>query len=639
MKKTVQLVIYYFLIILYLEFWHKSFFYPTFWNIGLIYTTLYSFIIALLLTFLSSLGRPKTNKRIILLFTVLLTLIFTGNYIYTTLFGTPFSIQVTSMAGGALDFLNIFFDTLFKNISNLIILSLPLIGFICKYKKMNFEKTFYFEKKSLIYLIIGIYIVSLTLLFPFKDHDKSAFKLYWKENDIISSINMFGLITAERIEIQRNIFGFNETLAFEENDTSSETQEMYNKIDIDFDKLIENAQDANLKSVYSYFKNTPATKKNEYTGMFAGKNLIFVLAESFNSVVVSKENTPTLYRLINDGFHFTNFYSPLVLSTTGGEFQAMTGLIPSADTVNEWHNGKAYLPYAIGNMFLEKGYTTNAYHNWKYDFYTRNFTMPELGFPDYLACENGLEKIADCYWNSINAPEDQQLITSTIKKYTKEEKFLTYYITMSGHAPYLFESSKRYYDEVKDLPYSDETKAYIASQMDLDKAMEVLIASLEEEGLLEDTVICLVGDHYPYAMDISNINEMSTYPRDELFEVHHSDFIIWNKNQEKVEINKVGSQMDVLPTILNLFGLEYDSRLLIGKDLLSDSEGLAIFSDLSWISDSGTYQSKNKKFTSKKDVNEDYVSKINQWVNNGVIVSRRIILEDIYRKLFESLGE
>jgi len=132
---------------------------------------------------------------------------------------------------------------------------------------------------------------------------------------------------------------------------------------------------------------------------------------------------------------------------------------------------------------------------------------------------------------------------------------------------------------------------------------------------------------------------MSSYPRDELFEVNHSDLIIWNKNQEKVEINKVGSQIDILPTILNLFGLEYDSRLFIGKDLLSDSEGLAIFSDMSWISDSGTYQSKSKKFTAKKEVDEDYISKINQWDNNGVVVSRKIIINDIYRKLFESIGE
>ena len=238
---------------------------------------------------------------------------------------------------------------------------------------------------------------------------------------------MFGLITAERIEIQRSILGFEETLAFEEKDTSKETKEEYNKIDIDFETLIAEEKDESIKSVYSYFNNATATKKNEYTGLFQGKNLIFILAESFNSVVVNEEYTPTLYKLIHSGFHFNNFYSPVFLSTTGGEFQAMTGLIPSADTISEWHKGKAYLPYSLGNIFSKEGYTTNAYHNWEYDFYERNKTMPELGFSNFLACNNGLEKIADCEWqNVVNAPEDLKMIQATYPQYNKEDKFITY---------------------------------------------------------------------------------------------------------------------------------------------------------------------------------------------------------------------
>ena len=392
MKKTFQLVMYYFIVIMYLELWHKSFFYPNVWNIGLLYTLLFSFLTSLILTFISSLGKPKTNKIVILVCTIILTLMFVGNYIYTTLFSTPFSIQVTSMAGGALDFITIFFNTIGKNIANILILCIPLICFLCKLKKMNFEKAFYFEKKNLIYSIFATYIITLLIIIPFKDREKSAFKLYWKENDLVSAINMFGFITSERIEIQRNIFGFEETLAFEEKDTSNETKEEYNKLNIDFNSLIANEKDENIKSVYSYFNNATATKKNEYTGMFKGKNLIFILAESFNSVVVNEEYTPTLYNLINNGFHFNNFYSPVFLSTTGGEFQAMTGLVPNADTLNEWHNGEAYLPYALGNMFSKEGYTPNAYHNWKYDFYNRDKTMPELGFSNYLACDMVLRK-------------------------------------------------------------------------------------------------------------------------------------------------------------------------------------------------------------------------------------------------------
>lgn len=640
MKKQLKLVLYFFVVIMYLELWHKYFFYPQVWNLGLVYTIFFSLLLSFLFALLSSLSNPKTNRIIVITIITILTLIFAGNYIYTTLFSVPFSIQVTSMAGQAFEFVTIFIRAIFKNFANIVILCFPLLITIIRRKKINCEKIFYFEKKVMIISCLILYTFSLIILLPFKNQDKSAFKLYWKQNDLIRAIDTFGFITAERLEIQRAILGFKETLSFEEIDNTNETTKSYNKMEIDFDNLIANEKSESTKSVYSFFKNTTATKKNEYTGIYQGKNLIFILAESFNSVVVSEEYTPNLYKLINSGFHFSNFYSPTFLSTTGGEFQAMTGLVPSAETLNEWHKGKAYLPFAIGNIFGKEDYTTKAFHNWNFEYYNRNNTMPEMGFEDFLACDNGLEQIADCYWNSINAPEDSQLIAKTMKEYVNEDKFATFYITMSGHSPYIFDSTKRNYEIVKDLPYSEETRAYIASQIDLDNAIATLLENLEEEGVLEDTVICLVGDHYPYAMDISNINEMSSYPRDELFEVNHSDLVIWNKNQETVEINKVGSQIDILPTILNLFGLEYDSRLMIGKDLLSDAEGIAIFSDLSWITDSGYYISKSNKFTATKDnVSSNYASSINQWVNNSVIVSKRIIIDDIYAKIFERNGE
>ncbi len=635
MKKVFQMILLYFAIIMYLELWHKSFFYPNIWNIGLLYTSFFSFLFAIIFTFLSGLGKPKMNKIMMYCILSILTFIFVGNYLYTTLFSIPFSIQVTSMAGGALEFVSIIFDTIRKNLANITILCLPLFILIWKRKKINFEEIFYFEKKTLIITLVGTYLIALLLLFPLKNNSKSAFKLYWQENDLVSAINMFGFLTAERLEIQRIIFNFEESLAFEEKDTSHETNKEYNKMDIDFDSLIAEEKDESIKQIYSYFKNSPATKKNEYTGLFQGKNLIFILAESFNSVVVNEEYTPTLYRLIHSGFHFNNFYSPLFLSTTGGEFQAMTGLVPSADTINVWHEGKAYYPFSLGVIFQKENYTANAYHNWEYNFYNRDNTMPKLGFENYLACNNGLEEIADCDWTESNLPEDKLLFTETIGQYKSKEPFVSYYITMSGHGPYVLSEEKRNYEMVKDLPYSDETKAYIASQIDLDQAIKALIEELDKEGILDDTVLCIVGDHYPYSMDASNMNEMSSYPRDEVFEIHHSDLIIWNNKQKKVEIDKIGSEIDILPTLLNLFGMEYDSRLMMGKDLLSNAEGIALFSDLSWITDQGSYYSKSKKFDAKKEVETSYVNQINQWINNSIIISKKIVTDDIYHKIFK----
>ena len=178
-------------------------------------------------------------------------------------------------------------------------------------------------------------------------------------------------------------------------------------------------------------------------------------------------------------------------------------------------------------------------------------------------------------------------------------------------------------------------KAYLATQIELDRALEALIAGLEEEGILEDTVIALVGDHYPYTLTIDEINELSDYERDEVVEVNRSNFILWNSEMETVEVDKVGSEIDVLPTLLNLFGIEYDSRLIVGKDILSDTPGLAIFSNRSWVSDYGTYNS--GKFTLKDGVtleNEnEYIKEMNTLVSNYFTLSSNIIKYNMYKYL------
>lgn len=172
------------------------------------------------------------------------------------------------------------------------------------------------------------------------------------------------------------------------------------------------------------------------------------------------------------------------------------------------------------------------------------------------------------------------MINATTSDYLdSEEPFMTYYVTVSGHMSYNWDNamSAKHKEEVKDLHYFEPIKAYIATQIELDQALELLINKLKETGKLDDTVIALVGDHYPYDLTIDQINEAYTYERDGVIEINRSNFILWNSNTETTIISKVGSQIDVLPTLLNLFGIEYDSRLIIGKDILSDTEGLAMF--------------------------------------------------------------
>ena len=185
--------------------------------------------------------------------------------------------------------------------------------------------------------------------------------------------------------------------------------------------------------------------------------------------------------------------------------------------------------------------------------------------------------------------------------------------------------------------YSEAPYSYIGAQMELDKALESLIKKLDENGVLENTVIALVGDHYPYELTFDEINEVSSYEKDSIIEVNRSNFILWNSEMDSINVKKVGSQIDVIPTIYNLFGIDYDSRLFIGNDILSTEPGLAIFANRSWVSDYGTYYSNTKEFILKKGkkVDDEYVDKMNQIVNNKINMSNLIITENYYETIID----
>ena len=599
MKVTYILAI----LIIYLEMAFKGVILESAGIMDKICTLLFSVPIFLTLNLLCNVFKEKISKTILILSSTILTLYFTIQAVFYDLFGIPFSFSSLGLAEGALGFTEVIKNVIIKNLLTIIILMLPTILTIIFLKKIKFER--YNKKKvavNFISIILAILLI-ISVIFTDRKETYSAYNLLFNIDAQEKNIEKFGLITSTAIDLQRTIYGF------KEKDTSF---------------------------VYEYIDNLEPTEKNEYTGYFKDKNLIFILAESFNTIAIEEKLTPTLYKLSNSGFVFNNFYSPLFLSTTGGEFQATTGLIPSQEILRLWKKDLPQIPYAIGNSFSEQGYTANAYHNWLYTYYDRPGTMKTLGFDSYLAIGNGLENLIDSDW----IPSDVEMINATTDFYTSEDKFVTYYITVSGHAPYDFHGTNttamRYEELAQDLPYTYSANAYMATQIELDKAIETLINRLEKAGVLQDTVIALVGDHYPYTLTIDDINSISTYERDEIVEVNKSNFIIWNSEmKETIQIDKVGSQIDILPTLLNLFEIQYDSRYIIGQDILSDAPGIAIFSNRSWVSDYGTYFAAKKKFVPKENVSikSNYVEEINESVANKFIMSNLFLKYSIYQEL------
>lgn len=638
--------IYYLISILFLEIIIKLVINKQLFNDGLVFLLIFTIPTIILLTFFSKVFKEKTNKIISIILMLIISIYFEIQYVFYKLFSVPFSFSTIELANQALDFTNIIKDTLIGHWPMIILFLLPFIFLIVMHKKIDYRQ---YQKESLITLVIMFitaYLSTFLSLIPNQEEPSSASKLYYNTDDQTALINYFGLLTYTKVDIKRQLFGYEPELIFEEpnfqnNNEPQEPEEIVyspNILDIDF-SLKESKVKA-INTLNKYMASSTPTMQNEYTGLFKDKNLIFILAEGFNEIAIDETRTPTLYKMANNSFVFNNFYSPVFLSTTGGEFQATTGLIPTQEILSLWKKEEPTFLYALGNAFSKIGYNAQSYHDWTYKYYKRNITMKTLGFSNYTGCGNGLEEKMGCKW----LPLDSEMIEVTTPDYLEQEgNFVTYYVTVSGHSPYNSGDNiaMLHYDAVKDLPYSDTVKYYLASQIELDKMLENLIAKLEEAGKLEDTVIALVGDHYPYTLSTDEMNEAASYEKDGIIEVNRSNFILWNSEiTEPIIIDKVGSQIDVLPTLLNLFGIEYDSRLIIGKDILSDTEGLAIFSNRSWVTDYGSYQSSSKKFTLKEgktlENQEEYIKSINNKVANYFSISKMIVDNDYYTYILGS---
>lgn len=611
--------------LLYLDLVFNLFAYKEYLFTSVINIVLFDIINAFIIFIFTGLFKKRTNTISMYVIYFVLWLWYCLHFVFYKVFITPFSLALFRQTDQILKFFRTLVILVLQKTHILILLMIPLIVLGIFRKKFSFEKM---EAKklylySLLLLVsIGIYIGNI---FIQNKGYGSAYNLYYETNNISLNIENLGVMGATYLDIKRSVFGFDDKIK----------KVKYAKKDGDYNYGIVDFDKGNNKIINDFMKNEIGTTKNEYSGIFKGKNLVFVVAESFSEIAVSEEYTPTLYKLVHSGFEFNNFYTSNNLSTIGGEFQALTGLYADNAILSSWKNGWAYYPYGLGNLFKKEGYNTFAYHDSDVYFQNRNVYLGNLGFDNFKGCNNGLEKKMNC---DIWPKSDIEMINATVDDYISSDKpFMTYYMTVSGHFFYNFRENdiaRKNKDLVKELDYPEEAKGYIATQMELDRAIEILLDKLKAANRLDDTVIVLLADHYPYNLSLKNINILSNYERDSLIEANSNSLIIYNSNMENVKIDKVCMSIDVLPTVLNLFGIDYDSRLIMGKDILSDTEGIAIFKDKSWVTDKGTYHASTRKFdASKIGVTKEYIDRINAIVSNRVAISKMIVDNNYYKSI------
>lgn len=453
-------------------------------------------------------------------------------------------------------------------------------------------------------------------------------------------VQYFGMFTQTTLEVRRVLFGIDpDEEGPQEGDASLPAQdassdaERYgvNVMDIDFHALEEQTDDQELQEMHRYFSQVTPTAKNEWTGRFAGKNLIWIVAEGFCTLAMDPERTPTLWKLSHEGIVCSHFYTPLWgVSTSDGEYATTTGLIPKSGVWSYSQSAENYMPFGFGNLFGALGYRTLAFHDHTYTYYDRDKSFPNMGY-EYYGVGNGLE-LTETWPES-----DREMMDETVSWYVDDPPFMVYYLTVSGHLNYTFEEnamSRRHQAQVADLPYSEGPRAYLACQMELEDAMNSLLTQLDEAGELEDTVIVLSGDHYPYGLTDEEYSELLGHPVDTTFEIFQNTLILWSADvEEPVQVDKYCSSLDVMPTLANLFGLEYDSRLLAGRDILSDTPGLVIFADYSFLTDEGAYDSGTDTFTAwdGSQADPEMVESLLTEVQNRVAYSALILDRDYYR--------
>ncbi len=423
-------------------------------------------------------------------------------------------------------------------------------------------------------------------------------------------------------------------------------------LDLDFAALAEAEPKANVASIHSYVASLTPAMENDYTGLFEGKNLIFITAEAFSPYVIDPERTPTLYRMANEGIKFTDYYQPVWgAGTTGGEYTNLLSLIPfnGSSSMEEVTQQDFFL--TIGSQLQDRGYNSGAFHNNDYKFYNRHKTHTYLGYDIFMGQGNGMEEGLSAGWPQ----SDREMFEFVIPQYIDKEPFSLYFMTVSGHATYLFKNNtaaQKNKEYVQDLDYSEPVKAYLACNMELEHAMAYLVKTLEEAGIADDTVVVIGTDHYPYGLAPSDtwgtnrdyLSELMGKKNNSCFVRDASTLIIWSGclEDKDIVVEDPVMSLDILPTLSNLFGVEYDSRLMCGRDVFSEQQPVAFWIDYSWKTDKGSYNAGNGKFTPAEgveEVSQDYLDYMHAYVRNKFTYARAVKNQNYFNYLVKALDE
>ena len=656
------LILIYWELLLYYQL-HKTILSISIWNI------LFMLPLSCLLTFILSWSKSrKVNNIFKILLTFIVSIFYLGELIYYKIFGSLLS--VSTMGNGTNALVDFWWSTkasIQENIVLIILFELPiLIQIILAF--INKEDNNYDLKRHLIVFATAVVLwVGVVLCLPISGtEDYSAYGAYHSRFiDTDSASSKLGVLPNFIVEVKCTLFSSDNIINVyqttdnvviaEENDEVEEVVEevQYNQYEgLDFVELGELTDDETIKSLCEYLSTQENTNKNEYTGLFEGKNLIYICAESFSRLAIDEEITPTLYKMANNSIVLNNYYNSFKNVTTNGEYAFLTGLWPNVVRENTKGGNltgtmgqsiNKNMSQALGNMFnRSERIVSRGYHNYLGYYYGRNQTLPNMGFTCKFMSD-GMEFSTS--WPS----SDLEMFEQSVDDYIGDQQFCAYYMTFSGHGNYTTDNVmvSRNIDEVSSMiDDNPPTSAlgYLSCNYELEKAMTYLLERLEEAGQLENTVIVLTGDHYPYYLTDYAYEYLAGEEIDYDFGMYKSTCIIYNAGlEENIYVDEPCCNVDILPTILNLFGINYDSRLYAGTDIFSDALHIAQLYNKSFITDYVKYNYSTGEAEWLIDTSEYDQEKLDAYLENAInVVKNKYMMSveiedtDFYAFMFDN---
>ncbi len=607
-----------------------------------------------LMVFLCSFGKAGGTPRIWLIGIVYA--LFGTQLVYHQVFDGFLSLAFVSMGGDAMTtFGGIVLNAILHTLPQLLLMTAPFWAAILLRRKDILRLDGQSWKQKLVLLAAAVAFTLLTgALLPLMGSGvNSPAALYRSSATTVDRwVEHFGVLTTLRLDATRILTGGKVSLGGGEMDLTAGASSERNILpQLDFDALDDAADSDALRELNAYFSSRAGTGKNEYTGLFEGYNLIEICGEAFSPYLVDEELTPTLYKLCNGGIVFENFYNSFPNLTTNGEYTLCMGLMPDLSRMSFATSTENYLPFCMGRMFSNEGIPARAYHNNAGTFYNRVNTHTNMGY-DFSAVNFGLEL-------TLTTPtSDLEMLEQTVDDYIGETPFHAYYMTYSGHADYSTAAnamSAKNWDRVANVDAPDEVKAYLAANLELEDALTYLIGRLEEAGVADKTVIVLTGDHSPYGLSEESYRALAGDAVNEVpYWQYKNAFVCWTPSLEQpIYVGDYCCTQDILPTLLNLFGFDYDSRLLTGRDVLSDCTHVALLKDGSFLSDAFFYDSGTGTVTWRLPVDsvppegsfppedsflDSYAENLIAAVTNDFAVSAAILGTDYYGFAYEALG-